>query len=85
MIDITTCRFIKILHDGQQQEEINESYQEFREMLIAISDSNESYSSVFRILTGTQALLQILPTLRETRAKKKSRNIFLSQTGHPEY
>jgi len=68
MNDITTCRFFELLRTNDENlscEEIRNSYFEFRDLLVAISDSPIGYVPIFRIFSDLHARLQFI------RIKKK--------------
>lgn len=77
MKDLTSCRFIELLHlEGENipDEEIESIYTEFCGLLVAASDSPANYITKFRALSDLCARLQILSTF----TKKKPAVKFLS-------
>lgn len=81
MNDITSCRFFKLLQKNEDDiscEETRNFYCEFRDQLVATSDSQVSYTSIFRALTDLYARIQILLSNSTSRTKKKWGFQFLS-------
>lgn len=91
MTDIYNCRFLVMVResgaDSLSQVDIESAYDEFRRDLIAIADSSESYSSIFRQLTDLRIRLQLLSSLCAAgrRLKKKCAYSFLSETGSQQH
>lgn len=91
MTDIYNCRFLALIRepgaDSLSQIDIESAYDEFRRDLIAIADSSESYSSIFRQLTDLQIRLQFSNSLCAAGRglKKKCAYSFLSETGSQQH
>lgn len=91
MTDIYNCRFLALIRepgaDSLSQIDIESAYDEFRRDLIAIADSSESYSSIFRQLTDLQIRLQFSNSrcAAGRGLKKKCAYSFLSETGSQQH